>query len=322
MKLMWVSFWGVVLVCSRLAGLAEGAEGKLTGLMFGDYYYVVSGTEKEQNGFRFRRVYLTYDLKWDEQFSGRLRLEAKDAGFGKSDKMEPFVKHAYLCYHKNGREVYFGLAGTPTWNVSERVWGYRPISKTIMDLAKAGSSADIGIAFKGKLDESGKVNAQVTLGNGSGQSPEVDEGKKIYALLHLKPAGTFEATAYADWEGKAGGKDRITYAGFLGTSGKRFHGGVEGFMRTNKDPGGDVKVKGISLFGAGRVSPKAKLFGRVDLTDPSDRSADDHEVMVIGGVDLVPAKDIHIMPNLLATSFQAEGVDTQVIPRVTVYYKF
>ncbi len=322
MKLPWALFWSAVLASSGLAEPAEGAEGKLKGYMFGDYYYIASGAREKQNGFQFRRIYLTCDLKWDDRFSGRLRLEARDAGFGKKDKMVPFVKHAYLRSRKNDRALYFGLAGTPTWNVSERVWGYRSIQKTVMDLHKIGSSADLGVAFKGKLDEGGKVHAQVMLGNGSGQSPEVDNGKKVYVLLHLKPTGTFEATAYVDREGKAGGKDRITYAGFVGMSGKIFHGGIEGFVRTSKDPGGNVKVSGISAFGAGKVRPGAKLFGRFDIYDPSDQAGDDREFLIIGGVDLMPAKHIHVMPNVVATSFQASGVDAEVIPRVTVYYKF
>ncbi|MDP6037368.1 MAG: hypothetical protein QGG64_02360 [Candidatus Latescibacteria bacterium] len=39
-------------------------------------------------------------------------------------------------------------------------------------------------------------------------------------------------------------------------------------------------------------------------------------------LDFEPAKDVHIMPNVMATAFQAFGVDTQVIPRMTVYVKF
>ncbi len=93
-------------------------------------------------------------------------------------------------------------------------------------------------------------------------------------------------------------------------------------MRTNKDPGGDVKLSGVSVFGAGKVSPKAKVFGRFDIYDPNDQATDDREFLIIGGIDLIPLKDIHVMPNVVATGFQASGVDAEVIPRVTVYYKF
>ena len=314
----------VATIVSSLGSEACGAEGKLKGLAFFDYYFIATGPDKKENGFMFRRVYLTFDLKWNKTFSGRVRLEAKDAGFGKTSKMEPFVKHAYLRYRRNRSEIYCGLFGTPTWNVSERIWGYRSISKTMMDLRKIGSSADLGIGFKCKLDEGGKVNVQFSIGNGSGQAPEVDNSKKLYGLLHLKPTGTIEATAYLDWESKSEGQDRITLAGMLGISGKLFHGGVEGFVRTNKEStdGSNVQVRGVGAFGSGRIGPRTKAFARLDFYDPSNRVPDDREYLIIAGIDLMPEKNIHIMPNVVTTVFQTKGVDAIVIPRMTVYFKF
>ncbi len=94
-------------------------------------------------------------------------------------------------------------------------------------------------------------------------------------------------------------------------------------MRTNKDPErGDVKVKGLSVFGAGRVRPTAKLFSRLDLYDPSDRTSEDGEILFIGGIDLVPVEDVHIMPNVIITTFQAPEMDAEVMPRITLYTKF
>lgn len=302
----------------------HGAEGKLGGTLFGDYYYVASGVARKQNGFEIRRVYLTYNLKWNDVFSGRVRLEAKDAGFGKGAKMAPFVKHAYLRYRKNDRAVYMGLSGTPTWSASENAWGYRSVEKTIMDLHKIGSSADLGVAFNGRLDGAGKIRAQLMLGNGSGQDSEVDNDKKVYALLHVKPGKSVETTAYFDWESKPGDMERMTLAGYVGLPGKAFHGGIEGFVRINRNQtaGTDVQVRGISAFGAREVSPKAKVFVRLDFFDPSNQAGGDREYLFIGGIDLMPTGDVHIMPNVLATVYQASGMDAVVIPRVTVWCNF
>ena len=320
---------GLLVIAGLVASIGltrsvDGAEGKLKGYMFGDYYYVASGADKKENGFKFRRIYLTYNVTWDDAFSGRLRLEAKDAGFGKTSKMEPFVKHAYMRYKKSGKSLYAGLASTPTWNVSERIWGYRSIEATVMDVHKIGSSADLGVAFHGNLDAGEKVNFQFMLGNGPGQSPEGDNGKKLYGLLHLKPAGALEATAYVDWDGHPGGEDGITVAGFIGGAGERFHGGLEAFQRTNRKQaaGDDVQVRGISAFGAGKVGEKSKAFGRVDLYDPSDKVGDDRETMFIAGLDLEPTSGVHLMPNIVTTAFQDSNMDTEVVPRMTIYIKF
>lgn len=316
---------GIVAVLSLgLFGTAEGVEGNIKGVAFGDYYYVASGTDKNENGFRFRRIYLTYDMKWNDRWSGRVRYEANDAGFGREDKMRPFVKHGYLRYRVNGRAVNMGLFGTPTWNVSERIWGYRSIEKTIMDMRKIGSSADIGVGFKGRLDGSGRVNVQLMLGNGSGQRPEADNGKKLYTLLHVKPTDAIEATVYLDWEGKPEGRDRVTFAGMLGMSGGDFRGGIEAFVRNNRNGsgGGNVRIRGVSVFGAANVRPRVDVFARLDYYDPDKSRGQDEETMVIGGVDIAPAGNIHIMPNVMATIYASADADTEVVPRMTVFYEF
>lgn len=314
-------FFVLALGVVALHGRGDAAESKLKGVAFADYYYFASGANKKQNGFQFRRIYLTYDLKWDDTFSGRVRLEAADKGFGSGQKMEPFVKHAYLRYRKNGKALYMGLSGTPTWNITEGIWGYRSVRKTIMDLNKIASSADIGVAFHGQLDGEGKVNTQIMLANGSGQASEADNNKKIYGLLHFKP-GALNATAYLDWEKRVGSRDRMTFAGFLGLQRDGFHGGIEGFLQKRNNPAGDVQVRGVSLFGAGHVNELAKVFGRIDFFDPNDGAGNDRTLHFIGGLDFEPTKDVHLMPNVLVTSFQAAGVDTEILPRMSLYVKF
>jgi hypothetical protein len=159
------------------------------------------------------------------------------------------------------------------------------------------------------------------LANGSGQSSEADNNKKIYALLHFKP-NALNATAYIDWEKRAGSQDRMTFGGFLGLKKDGFRGGVEGFLQTRNNPAGDVQVRGVSVFGSGAVGEKTSAFGRVDLFDPSNQAGNDRTLHFIGGLDFEPAKDVHVMPNVLVTSFQAAGVDAEVVPRMTLYVKF
>ncbi len=312
------AIWRILLCLGFvLAGLSEAVDTRLQGVMFADYS-IVRGTEQAENGFRFRRIYLTHDLKWNDAFSGRVRLEAKDAGFNSEKKIEPFVKHAYLRYHKNRHVLYMGLSSTPTWNVSESVWGYRSVEKTLMDRKKIASSADIGIAYRARLDEAGKLNVQIMLANGSGQHSETDHYKKIYGLLHFKP-GTLNVTAYVDWEKHANGQDRTTFATFIGLKKKNFHGGLEAFMHWRNHT---AQMRGLSLFGAGQIGRKIKVFARSDFFDPNDKSDEDREYCFLGGLDIEPVEDIHIMPNVIGTNFQAPDVDIETIPRLTLYVKF
>ena len=130
MKLKHLLYIALVME-GGFANLAPATETKLNGYMFGDYYYAVSGPDEKRNAFQIRRVYLTHDMKWDDSFSGRVRFEAKDAGFGSGGTMDPFVKDAYLRYQWNGRSLYAGQSPTPIWSITETVWGYRAVEKTI-----------------------------------------------------------------------------------------------------------------------------------------------------------------------------------------------
>ncbi len=100
------------------------AEGKISGYMFGDYYYFIGNHHEDledTNGFWFRRIYFTYDNKLgDTHFSTRLRLEMTNNGKYSNgeiagDKMDdPTVKDAYLKYKFSDQAVYVGISSTPT----------------------------------------------------------------------------------------------------------------------------------------------------------------------------------------------------------------
>jgi hypothetical protein len=60
---------------------------KISGLVFGDYYYVAQSHRDDlvgQNGFWIRRLYFTYDHTLSKAFSVRVRLEANSKGDFKS----------------------------------------------------------------------------------------------------------------------------------------------------------------------------------------------------------------------------------------------
>ena len=313
---------GMILVSASTVGAAQG---QIKGYMVGDYYAVLAADDSEtklpekRNAFRFRRIYLTYDNTLNGDFSVRYRLEAKDAGFGKSAKMEPFVKHGYLKWKGalGSSDFYFGLQGTPTWAIAEKVWGYRSISKTVLDLNKIGSSADIGAALKG---EAGKIHYHVMLANGPGQGPEDDHGKKIYGSLSLKASDRLVLEGYADFNMKPEDQNEFTVKVFAGLQGEGLDAGMEVFSRTNARAAGgeDVTISGLSAFGSLPLANSLKAFGRVDAI--SNDAVDSTDLLVIAGLDHMPAKNVHLMPNAVVAL--QDGPDTHIQARLTVYYKF
>jgi len=314
----------VVLLLPALR--AHAADSKISGIMFGDYYAVLSADDTEvalpekQNAFQLRRVYFTYDRPVSDRFDVRVRFEANDAGFGSGTKMTPFVKHAYLKWKGAlGGDLYIGESGTPTWAVSEGVWGYRSVEKTIMDLNGIGSSADVGLALQGRA---GGASYHVMVANGPGQRPGRDNGKKLYASVQLQPGESNQLELYGDFDMLPGG-DSFTLKALLGHSGDGFQGGIETFARIDQegavtDPGEDVTRVGLSAFGSLPVADSWRGFARLDVLNNDD--VDTTDLVIIAGLDWAADKDVHIMPNLYVQL--PDGPDPHIQARVTGLFKF
>ena len=54
------------------------------------------------------------------------------------------------------------------------------------------------------------------VGNGNSTKSEKDNDKKLYGLVHLKPAGDMVATAYVDWQSQPKDRGQTTFAVLFG----------------------------------------------------------------------------------------------------------
>lgn len=334
---------------------------KIKGVMFADYYYNLdnsSSSKKDQNAFNIRRVYFTFENNLTQDIKTRVRFESAHGKYGTSGKINPFVKHAYLewknliPFHK----LYIGIAETNAFKNAENMWGYRSIEKTIMDLNKISSSADMGLALKGDINE--KVHHWLTVMNGTGYgSAEVDKFKKVGYALWLTPTENFVIEGYADYEAQDPEKADFKYArhvygssgyytlkGFVGWNAPSFTLGAEVFSQTVKESGSldladpaakaDVTRQGVSLFGSWITPvPKLKAFARYDMYDPvaddkvfiddeGTTGLDDDYTLLIAGFDWIPSANIHFMPNIVLKSYSKEGKNSDLMARITFYYKF
>jgi hypothetical protein len=313
---------------------------KISGYMFGDFYYVAANHNKDlqdQNGFWFRRIYFTYDQALSENFDIRFRIEMNSAGdFTTKTKLNPFVKDAYLKWKRDRHSIIFGISPTPTWDVIERVWGYRSVEKTPLDLQKFGSSRDFGLAFKGSLDSGKRVNYHFMIANGGGTSSENNAGKKILFSLSAKLNKNIIVEGYADFEERPGRTNRNTLQGFAAYQHENFRIGVQ-FAHQNRQVAqgvDDLKLQILSVFAAAKLSERTWGFARIDRTfDPNpdgvkisyipfDATAE--STFLLAGLDFRPIKNVHLMPNVEAVFYDENDAsvspDTDVIPRVTFYY--
>lgn len=318
------------------------AQGKISGYMFGDYYYMAGNHNEDlegTNGFWMRRIYVTYDKGLSEAFSMRFRIEMNSAGnFTSKAKLTPVVKDAYLKWKNGQHSIYLGISGTPTWGVIEKFWGYRSVEKTALDLQKFGSSRDFALAFKGSLDSQKRINYHLMFGNGSSNGSENNKGKKVMLALSGKPSKSIILEGYVDFEEKPGKKNRYTVQGFAGYQNDSFRLGVQ-FAHQNRQVGAgmdDMQMQIGSIFGAAKFSDKVWGFARVDRQfDPNPDGAKisyipfdatTESTFLLAGLDFIPAKNVHLMPNVEVVLYgeNSSGVspNSDIIPRFTFYYKF
>ena len=321
-----------------------GNEGRISGYFFGDYYYMLKSHDvglESRNGFQYRRVYFTYEKGLSDEFSMRFRFEMNGQSFPTASqtasKIEPFLKHGYLRWKrpKWRTNIYLGLSSNPTWQNVEKVWGYRSVAKTVLDLHKMGNGSDFGIALQGDVDKSKRVSYHLIFANGMSTSAEIDKNKKIAFSLAAKPITGVVVEGYADIENAVDRGRWYTLQGFLGYQREQFRLGVQLANQTRQK--NDLNILVGSVFGAAQlIEKKVWAFARFDrLFNPNpfakrisyipfDETAKSNMVLV--GVDWMPIEAVHIMPNLVFVFYDepdnSDKPDGTIMPRLTAFFTF
>ena len=312
-------------------------ETSISGVFFGDYYYVASHHDEEvdgANGFWSRRMYLTVNSRFNSEWDARVRFEAATKGdFSTSSTMEPFLKDLYVRWRRGNHRILIGLSSSPTWSVLEGQWGYRDVEKTPMDLFKLGSSRDFGVAAQGSLDEAQRVRYHVMFGNGSSTKTETNKGKKIMGSLEFRPIDNLILQVGADREDRAGDEDRNSYTGAAILNGERGRVGLMGARQVRKAPGeDDVNVDVFSVFGVLNATERVNLLARYDRMatpipdgagisyfrmDPTSEGG-----FFLLGVDIAMTDNVHLIPNMEMVSYDDDALDSDIFLKTTFSIRF
>jgi hypothetical protein len=324
----------VLITTAGMVG-ADDTQGRISGLAYADYFYNLQGTAipEEANGFRFRRIYFTYDRDLDSSSAVRLQLESNDENLIESGRLGEFVKQAYVVL-RNVRaigSVYGGLSPTPTWVHSEEVWGYRSVEKTILDLRGLAPPTDFGVAVRRDPSSQRPLGWHLMFANGAGNRPENDRGKRFYVSIPARIENLVLQGGF-DYEGGPGDRDRYMLTIFGGWQGEKMALGVEAFRRVlkNSGPGGaDAAPTGMSVFGRRRLLNRWTAFARYDYFDPNAELEDAgyREQLFIGGADFALRPNVHLIPNVSVNSYAGKAdelpdLDADVTLRLTLYTFF
>jgi len=311
-------------------------QGKISGLAFGDFYYIVSHHNRslqDQNGFWYRRIYFTYDRDLGEHFSTRLRLEMNHPGNFTAGDAVPYVKDAYLQWKLHPQHtVILGILPAPMFEQVEAAWGYRSIEKTPGDLYKLGSTREVGVAAQGSLTGDGLVRYHAAFGNGEGLRSEGYRGKKLAWALQAMPA-SWILELYGDYARTRRGEQATTWHGLVAYKTTSFRiGTIYEVQNVSVDRSGDYTLRYLSIFGAGRLDARVQLLGRVDrMLEPNPRVGNNtylplattsKATLWISGVDIGMTPQVRFQPNVEVVTYDEEGLDADVFLRWTFLVTF
>lgn len=351
--------------------------GKFSGYMFGDYFYKAhadslnrgsyqySKVPQGQNAFQIRRVYLGYAYDISPRFTATVLVAAEDATDVLADgKFSFYIKQANIRW-KNfipRGDLVIGMMPTPTFaTMSEPIWAYRSVEKTITDMHKSGSY-DLGAMLDGHFDAKGHFGYHLMVGNGTGAKAETNKFKKFYGDVYGKfLENKLTVDLYADYERSNWQQGfhhaSAMYKGFVAYSIPRLTLGVETYAyRLMSDEvakplaGGAADTTsgtayGLSLFAHGPIiKDKLGFFARYDRLNPYTQYQDGYqysnfmagyepnnkEQFILAGLDYTPVKSVHLMPNVYYQSYkgQQSGLsgaarhDYDLVYRVTFMFSF
>ncbi|HLT45872.1 MAG TPA: hypothetical protein VK002_01475 [Rubricoccaceae bacterium] len=315
----------VALALLGLAGLARPAaaqpEVRVGGLAYLDYYYQLASPDSARDGlhgFTFRRLYLTTDARLSDAFSARARLEAADVGLGDRGAV-PFVKDLYLRWQSpGGHRLTLGITSPPAYDLTEDVWGYRSLEKTLMDLNGVIASRDFGLRAEGPIPvgREGLLRYAVMAANGEGVFPEDDRHKRGYARLQVRPAEPVVLAVGASLATFPDDRDTehvlFALAAYVTDT---WRVGVEGYLRGVGFEGAEEGLGGaaVSAFGVVEVADGVEAVARFDRTrqdafaDAPGEVVAGHHSFALLGLSYAPAEPVRLIPNLRWA--RADGAD-------------
>lgn len=327
----------VLLVSGLLVSIAYG-DGKISGIVFGDYYYVAKSHRGEdlenRNGFWIRRIYFTYDNAVSERIKIRFRMEFNQNGdFVSKGKITPYIKDANFQWKINEKNLMImGISPPPTYDVIEEIWGYRDLEKTPLDLQKIRDSRDFGLAFKG---DKGKISYHLFLGNGSGTDVELDRGKVIYAAIGYEISKSLFVQAYADYDYK--NEENSSYIAQLFIAHKRtnFRIGAHYSYCLFNEKDKEINQNIVSAFAIYKLNNKVDFIFRYDaMLDPNPKgesiaylpfNATEASNLVIVAASYQPHKSIRLIPNIKYIFYGNEtkkNVKSDIFFNLTFTYYF
>ena len=264
------------------------------------------------NKFSLSRTYFTYNNSISNDLSFQFQtdigqLTDSDLDPAEDSRYSVYLKKAQLDWLVNSdMKISMGLIGMNMFNIQEKTWGNRFISKSAMDKNKYSSSADLGLGISKDFGQL-FVNFLMTNGEGYKQS-SVDENSKVsLQLLYGEKRldknnghnlGMVYSSLSDDYD-----IDTVVMGFFGGWSGNSMTLGAEYNTKEVESMSSSIPFESsiYSLYANYSISDNSSVFFRLDDNDPDSNNSDDEIKTTWLGINWTPAEGLIVCPNVMTT---------------------
>jgi hypothetical protein len=305
------------------------------GLVFGDAYHVPSHHLEEGDdatGLVMRRIYLTLDADLSTNWFTRARLEYNQDGEFETYEYDGDWKDLYLGVKLGRHTVLAGLAGTPTFDLVEKVWGARYLARTPMDM-QGVASRDTGIAAKGPLNASGTFGYRLMWAAPTDFGKESNPNDRLMGAVSWSPRPEWTFDFYLDHEDRPEHRNRTTWQLFVGYDTELLRWGAQYSNQNRQD---DPSLELASVFAVAKFNEKSSLITRIDrIIEPSPKGNNISYIpfdpstpatMYLGAFEYRALPNLTLTPNFIVIDYDrvdgGDQPDTDVHLRLTAYFRF
>jgi hypothetical protein len=309
--------WAGLFLLGTPATAEDALEFDVGGLMFGDLYHLPSHHTPEGNnatGTVLRRIFLTTDIRYGEDWTGRLRFEAFHEGAFENYELSHRIQDMGAGKKLAGHQISGGLIPTISFDLIEAFWGKRYLMRTAPDI-QGIAARDLGISAKGKLSQSGRWSYRAMYGSSETWEADKNPHDKFMGAMTWRPTPGTLLDAYVDHESRPGRLDRSTFQLFAAQQTERYSVGL---VYTHQDRQEDPTLELAALMGVVRLSDKIDLITQVQrLFQPSIKGNDIAYIPfdpsatatnIVAGIEYRLTNRIFITPNIVYTHY---GVNPQ-----------
>ncbi len=325
----WLSFYSTVITA------ADALEFDVGGLMFGDLYHVPSHHTLDGDnatGVVIRRIFLTSDIRYRDDWTGRFRFEAYHEGAFENYEFSHRIQDLAIGKKLAGHQISGGLIPTISFDLIEAFWGKRYLVRTAPDI-QGIAARDLGVSAKGALTEAGTWSYRAMYGSSETWEADKNPHDKFMGAVTWRPTPDALVDFYVDHEARPGHFDRNTYQVFAAQRNDRYSLGL---VYTNQDRQNDPPLELAALMGVAHINDKVDLITQIQrLFEPSVKGNDiaylpfdpsASATNVVAGVEYRLSNQIFMTPNVVWTHY---GVNPQGVRpkhdlhlRLTFFFNF